>query len=162
VEWPCNRGCEKWGPDGPERSLPNTTWPAAKYGHIKELNKYLSGGAKIDSQDPYLGITPLPWAALNNQITAVEELLDKGAQLNAPNRDGARAMHCAAILGRDKTVQLLIKKGAELFPTNLRREFPLDSLKANWGSTFTIAGLLQIKEEKTAGQRHLESKTDLK
>ena len=108
-------------------------WRAAKEGDLAQLEAALAkGGVKIDGHDEK-GITPLSWAALAGQEKAVAWLIEKGADVNAPNRDGNGALHGAAFLGNLKIARLLLDNEAKVNARSLEGETPLDSCSPPWG-----------------------------
>ena len=55
------------------------------------------------------------WTATGTgNIEAVKQHLSKGVQVDAKNKDGATALHVAAILGHDEIAEFLIQKGANV------------------------------------------------
>ncbi len=61
-------------------------WSAARRGSTKDLEKFL---ARVDvNQKDGMGSTALSWAVGLGRMEAVEFLIDKGANVNALNRDG--------------------------------------------------------------------------
>jgi ankyrin repeat protein len=53
-------------------------------------------------------------AAMGNDIQKVNELIGKGADVNAKNRNGLTALECAVWNGHTELVKLLIAKGADV------------------------------------------------
>ena len=73
-------------------------------------------GAKIDAKNPN-GYTPLHFAALQgwkNSNSMMEIFLKKGANIEAENNFGERAIHIAVNHGHYKTVEIVIKYGTNL------------------------------------------------
>lgn len=135
-----------------DESEPKTDsiWSAAKTGDIKAIKQHLADGVGVNARDGELGVTPLTWAALLGQTEAIELLIQKGADVNARNKDGGIPLHGAAFLGETEIVILLIQKGADVNAKNNNGETPLDAVAAEWseeikGITEFIAAILQIK-----------------
>ena len=118
---------------------------AAAAGDIETVKAQLIEGADPDARDRELGVTPLSWATLFNQIEVGEFLIQKGADVNARNRDGGTPLHGAAFLGHAAVAALLIQKGADVNAKNDKGESPLDVSKVDWGITQLIASWLEIE-----------------
>jgi ankyrin repeat protein len=57
---------------------------------------------------------PIHTAAENGDLAGVQAELDKGANVNAKNQNGATPLHRAAWFGHKEIVELLIAKGADV------------------------------------------------
>ena len=80
---------------------------------FNKLKLLVARGAQVNTRSA-LGHTPLMVAARSaNSHQAVEFLLAHGAEVNATNVDGATALMAAAAGGDARTVQLLLKYGAD-------------------------------------------------
>ena len=124
----------------PERNV----WLAAATNNAAMLVEQLALGADLDAQDPTFGVTPLVWAAMQGHDAATRELLRRGADVNAPNRDGSTPLHGAAFMGRASTVALLLDNGAKVSAQNHNGETPLDSAAADPDVTAYIVGILGL------------------
>lgn len=135
-----------------------TIWKACTIGDHKEAAGFIdAGNADVNAADPTLGITPLSYAALFGHENVVELLLDRGAKVNHPNRDGGTALHSAAFLGRVKIVSLLLTAGADASAKNERGETPLDATEADESITRFITQALKITvEEETLAKNREE------
>jgi hypothetical protein len=60
-------------------------------------------------------------------------LLDKGASVNATNRDGNTPLHIAAFLCNEEIVRLLLQRGANPSLKNKRGETAVDVVRGAWG-----------------------------
>ena len=118
---------------------------AAAAGDIETVEAQLINGADPNTRDRELGVTPLSWATLFNQVEVGEFLIQKGADPNARNRDGGTPLHGAAFLGHADIAALLIQKGADVNARNDKGESPLDVSKVDWGITQLIASWLEIE-----------------
>jgi ankyrin repeat protein len=59
----------------------------------------------------------LSYASKGN-VTAIKELLDQNAVVNASDYDGRTALHLAASEGHVPVVELLLKRGADVNPVD--------------------------------------------
>jgi ankyrin repeat protein len=64
----------------------DTLWSAARNGDVEAIEKHLET-VPVNARDP-LGATALSWAAGLGRVDAVALLIEKGADVNARNRDG--------------------------------------------------------------------------
>ncbi|OLZ51589.1 hypothetical protein BS330_27190 [Amycolatopsis keratiniphila subsp. nogabecina] len=92
-----------------------TDWP----GHLPEVAATITTliAAGADPNAPYLGEhaeTPLHWAASNDDIAAIDALLDNGADINAPGAviAGGTPMADATAFGQWKAARHLLGRGA--------------------------------------------------
>ena len=131
--------------DTPSISAGDGIWAASSVGNIEVVKQHLAKGVDIDAVDSVSGITPLAWAVIRGQSQMAELLVQHGADVNAKNNDGGTSLHAAAFLGRVEIVKLLVQHEADINAKNNDGETPMDSLKADWGTTEFIARLLQIK-----------------
>ncbi|ELR11667.1 ankyrin, putative [Acanthamoeba castellanii str. Neff] len=69
---------------------------AAKYGRADYMQMLLAAGADPNVREAAYGNTPLMLAALRSCASAVKELIERGADVNAQNRLGDTALHKAA------------------------------------------------------------------
>ena len=81
-------------------------------GQSGKVEKYLDSGADVNERRD--GTTLLHIAALNNRYLIAEQLIAKGAMVNAMDKNGGKPLHVAVSLGHEKIVELLINNGAEL------------------------------------------------
>ena len=91
--------------------------------------------AKIRKLDALRGegrSTLLSTAALYGQLDVARYLIEKGANVNAANRDGNAPLHTAAFLCRKEFVKLLLKNGASVSQKNGRGETPINVVSGRW------------------------------
>ena len=121
---------------------------AAAAGDIDTVKALLIEDADPNAKDRELGVTPLSWATLFNRVKVAEFLIQKGADVNARNRDGGTSLHGAAFLGHADIAALLIQKGADINARNTKGDSPSDVAKVDWGITQLIASWLEIELDK--------------
>jgi ankyrin repeat protein len=105
----------------------------------------------VDAADGYLR-TSLLWATFFNNITLLNWLIDKGANLNHQDRNGDSALHFAGQEKRLACAELLIDKGANLELSNLYGNTPL------WTAIFNSRGdttLVRLFIQQGANLDHL-------
>jgi peptidoglycan/LPS O-acetylase OafA/YrhL len=120
-------------------------WAAARAGDVGAIERHLASGVAVEALDPERGGTPLLWAAVTGRAEAIELLIERGADVNAVDRDGGTALHAAAFLGHEKVVEVLIRSGAKVNATNKRGTRPLDGATLDEGTTRYFASLLQLE-----------------
>jgi uncharacterized protein len=86
--------------------------------------------------------SPLNIAATYGPVEMVTILLEAGAVLERPGRDGLHPLHNAVILGHRDIVALLIQKGAVVDAKENKGRTPLISFVATGGSDIEIARML--------------------
>ena len=91
-------------------------WDAAKAGDTTAIASALAAGAKIDSLDTRSsrnGRYALNWATLSDKPAAVQQLISRGAKVNATNLTGFTALHHAAEVGAVSAARVLLADGAD-------------------------------------------------
>ena len=83
--------------------------------------------------------------AMTGEIDAMKLLVERGAEVDAPNKDGNTPLHGAAFLGRADAVAFLLENGATPDPKNDRGETPLNSAQAPWGLVEWVSAMLKIE-----------------
>ncbi|MHB9147127.1 MAG: ankyrin repeat domain-containing protein [Candidatus Amoebophilus sp.] len=109
-------------------------------GYVYIGNIGLMGGGNINTKDQ--GDWPLHRAAENGKLKATKLLLDRGAEVNAKNKDGNTPLHLATAGGHVKIVKLLIKNGADLNAKDNNGDTPLHLATA--GSHVLVMGLVLL------------------
>ena len=130
-------------------SSQHNLWQAAAKGDLSSIKDAIDDGVDTKALDPQFGITPLAWATMSGQTDAAKLLIEKGADVDGRNRDGATALHSAAFLGRVETVKLLLEKGADVNARSNDGSLPVNSAQLEWGMTQFVLGLLQMEVDET-------------
>jgi peptidoglycan/LPS O-acetylase OafA/YrhL len=130
---------------------------AIRKNDLDTIRSELHSGADVNAQEPTFGVNPLSWAALRGHAEAARILIENGADLNGPNRDGGRPLHAAAFLGRAEVVELLLEKGADIAAKDHKGITALETAHVDWNTAQFIAGILQLpelnREDVLTGQR---------
>lgn len=134
-----------------DQPLPESTnlWDAARAGDLASIRKFLTEETDINQPDPEYGLNALSFTALTGQTRAAALLLERGADVNSPNRDRGTALHLAAFLGEDEVADLLIQSGADVHVVNAYNAVPAQSAQADWKVTQFFAGLLKVNVEES-------------
>jgi ankyrin repeat protein len=137
---------------------------AAKAGDVPAMKLLLEHGADPTLSPTRSGINPLMAAAglgtaeqdttgrLKTQeqaIEAIQLLLDRGLDINAPATDGQTAVHGAAMQGFDDVIRFLATKGAKLDTPDKDGFTPLDVALGKAGG-FGFSGNEGVVREGTA------------
>lgn len=117
---------------------------AVRVGDLDAVRRHLDEIVDVNEQDTEFGVTPLSWAAMHGHIEIMRELLDHNAKVDAPNRDGATALHSAAFLGESEAVAVLIEHDVDLTSRTLAGQTANEVLNSDEGTTRFIAGLLKV------------------
>jgi len=128
-------------------------------GSVKAVEQSLADGARLEDLDPAAGWTPLSMAAFLGHEDIARLLLEKGAQVDARNKDKSSALHGAAFMDRVSLVELLLARGAKGDALDGRGSTPLHSA-AFLGRAKTVERLLREKADRRirngAGQTPLD------
>jgi len=127
-------------------------------GRLNEVKRRLGDAKRINSRHGDEGATLLSTAALHGRLEVARYLIERGANVNATNRDGNTPLHVAAFLCRTDVVQLLLDKGGDVNKRSNRRETPVDVVSGKWSGELAafyngIAGATRIKLD----LKHIES-----
>lgn len=120
---------------------------AIAQGNVGEVKRRLGRQARrINDRRPSTGSTPLSDAAFRGNLEIVKLLLDRGANVNATNRDGNTALISAAFMCRTEVVRLLLDKGASTSHKNSRGETVIEILSRPWNEELAgfYSGLLKL------------------
>ena len=126
----------------PQDATETNLWKASAEGDSAAVGRYLSEGADLDIADPVFGVIPLSWAAMAGHEDVVDLLLQKGASVDARNRDGSTALHGAMFVGYPNVVRVLMKNGADVNAKNNNGETPLESAVIDLETTAYVLGLI--------------------
>ncbi|RMZ90320.1 hypothetical protein DV736_g2456, partial [Chaetothyriales sp. CBS 134916] len=103
-------------PDGP---LEDDIMQCARIGALEHIQKMVESGSTAASHADEEGITPLHWAAINNQYAVCKYLIDQGADVNAKGGEsGATPAMWAAQRCHYYVVHLLLQHGADVLATD--------------------------------------------
>ena len=121
-------------------------WTAAREGNLSELERLLKNGAKVNAQQPGLGLTALNTAAVYGQTAAAKFLIENGADVAIANTDGNTALHIASFFTHSELVDVLLENDASVTARNKRGETPIDVVSTEWSpkleATYTSIGNL--------------------
>ena len=82
-------------------------------------------GAKVNTPTPKDKIGPLHHAAQKGKANCVAALLELGAKVDKPTKEGLTPLHLACELGYGKCLPPLFKNGADLNATSRLGQTPL-------------------------------------
>ncbi|MDH4272223.1 MAG: ankyrin repeat domain-containing protein, partial [Candidatus Aminicenantes bacterium] len=120
---------------------------AAKRDQVKPLGALLSANRMgIEKRDKYQR-TPLHSAARYGALSAVQYLIEEGADLNAKDEGGNTPLHLAALHCQDKAAELIVQANPDLNALNDDGDSPL-SLAVVYGTPKTLGLLLSNKADK--------------
>ncbi|KUL83152.1 hypothetical protein ZTR_10097 [Talaromyces verruculosus] len=105
-----------WKTVMPYHDIPqmNALHLSAFNGHNVVINKLITDGkSKINERDS-TGTNALQWASLRGHSKSVQQLLEKGAEVNAQGGRYSSALSAASFNGHVEIVQRLLEKGAEV------------------------------------------------
>ena len=91
----------------------------------------------------YKGRTPLHWAATRGDVSAVNLLLDNGADVNAQDEGKATPLILAASSGSVRTLELLLLAGADVNLTDIRGGHSLHYVSRHQEDIASVKLLLQ-------------------
>ena len=83
-----------------------------KTGTPEQIKAMIDAGADVNAKDEH-GMTPLMWAAQNQNSDVIAALLKAGADLNAKDGKGNTALDRARAYKNEKAATALIKAGAQ-------------------------------------------------
>ncbi len=86
---------------------------AARMGKRQDVEALLKATPKARDARTPLGITPLHYAAMNEDSGPLKALLAAGAAVNARDSEGRTPLHMAAFSTRSANAKLLLEAGAD-------------------------------------------------
>jgi ankyrin repeat protein len=110
-----------------------------------EVKKILADKVDLNAPDQQLGMTPLAWAAAVGNVEIAGLLLERGAQVDGKNGDGATPLHVASFLGRAGVVELLLAKKGDPNARNTKGETPLVLAQVPASLVPIVAGALRLE-----------------
>jgi hypothetical protein len=133
-------------------------WFCAASGSTEGIRQHIENGMDVNTRHDIYGATALSMAATYGQAECVQLLIDLGADVNQPNKDGSTPLHSAAFFGRVEISALLLAHGADWSARNEAGDTPLHATQADWRTTKIFAGFLQqqvVREEVEAGRTEI-------
>jgi ankyrin repeat protein len=94
-----------------EGSLDHLKAILEKHPRLVDAPEPFPQGHKPDATDGY---TPLDWAVVRGHTAVADDLIQRGANVNAADGAGWTPLHLAARSGHLELVKLLVKKGADI------------------------------------------------
>ncbi|KAK0381196.1 hypothetical protein CLIM01_01435 [Colletotrichum limetticola] len=128
---------------------------AAQAGHVSLVKLLVEGGARIDRKDETDGRTALHWAVLKDRKAVIEELLERGANIEASSKTGHTAIYYAIRNGFEASFKLLLEKGASLTVEGPHGKTPLAYARdvaqkhKKIGSSPAMKGIIKCLEKQT-------------
>ncbi|XP_045463961.1 ankyrin-3-like isoform X4 [Harmonia axyridis] len=103
-------------PRAEKKSDSNTSFlRAARAGQLDKIKEYLDTGIVKDINTSNAnGLNALHLAAKDGHIEIVQELLKRGAIVDAATKKGNTALHIASLAGQEEVVKILVQNGASL------------------------------------------------
>ncbi|WDQ17440.1 acyltransferase family protein [Rhodopirellula sp. P2] len=92
--------------------------------------------------------TDLLTPVVQDDLAGVENALLAGADVNQRSEQGDSPFLVAAFLGRDDIAKVLLNHNADPELGNHKGERPIDVMRASWGTTEFVAGMLQIEVDR--------------
>ncbi len=113
---------------------------AAQKGRTDLARLLLDHGANVNIKGGSIEITPLHWAATHVEVA--EFLIDKGADVNAIDKNLITPLHRAALGSGSKVAKILIDKGADVNAKDSRGRTPLHDA-AGYGNDQMVELLIE-------------------
>lgn len=115
---------------------------AIRNNDVERILALLHQGNQVNIKHPHDLSTPLHWAIRSQHNGILALLLEKGAELNAKNREGRTPLHEAILGGNSVAIDMLLAKGASINAQDKTGSTPLH-LAALFGNISTIERLLE-------------------
>jgi len=119
-------------------------WLAAATGDKATVESAIKRGLDVNAKEPIGGGTILMTAAFAGQTEIVELLIEKGAELETKNHEGATALYNAAFFAHPETLKALIKAGGDVNAVEKNGRTALDNVTAPW--TPELEGIYKLIE----------------
>ncbi len=113
---------------------------ALKLRDVAQVRSLLAAGADVNEKAH--GNYPLNIAAVYGPADMVAVLLDAGADIEKPGRDGLHPLHNAVAMGHKDVVALLLQKGVVVGAKDKKGRTSLNYFAATAGSDIEIARML--------------------
>lgn len=125
VEALINQGASILVKDGVAKRTP--LHAAVSNGHTTCLRMLIEGVEGLDAVDVTdgKGQTPMMLAVANGHIDAVILLLEKGANINAADKQGCTALHRGVVTGHEECVETLLEHDASILCRDSKGRTPL-------------------------------------
>ena len=119
---------------------------AAKKDQVKKMRQLLSNNNNwLEKRDKYQR-TALHSAARYGALSALQYLIEKGADLNAKDESGNTPLHLAALYCHDEAAELIIQANPDINALNDDGESPL-SMATVYGTPRALSLLLSMKAD---------------
>jgi hypothetical protein len=115
----------------------------SSYEHVLAL---LDQGIDVNIRHPHDGSTPLHWAVSAQDERIMLVLIERGASVNAKDREGKIPLHRAAFAGNVVAIDLLLAKGASINEQERSGNTPLH-FATLFGHTAAIRQLLKHRAD---------------
>lgn len=92
---------------------PDNFQDAIRAGDRTAVLKLIKGGQSLNDHNLFLGVTPLMYAIEEGRTDIVKDLLEAGADVNAPGKDGKTALMQAILSNQIPILPDLLKAGAK-------------------------------------------------
>lgn len=96
----------------------------------------------VNARDPDSGRTPLHFAVENSDCEVVEQLLERGADVDVQDSGGTTPLHNAAISNASEVAELLLNRGADVNVQDVVGNTPLHNAASNNASSEAAEVLL--------------------
>ena len=99
------------------------------------MKQHIAAGTDLDQKDPNpngVQTTSLGIAAAFGYTEVAKALIDGGADVNVPDKNGSTPLHTAAFMCHAEIVQALVAKGADKSARNNSGGTALESVEMPW------------------------------